>query len=151
MMKKILKPALIIVSILVFCCAWKVLSVVAQDNPPRGSVTPPMSQVNFTNFYQSAYSPQQKDEWCWAACCSMIFAFHGHPVSQRRIVEDAGLRSRTQSLVGQTSYAETCCLGQWRTARRGCDVIAPATTILRFRAPAGTRQLDGENPNLAIP
>lgn len=27
-------------------------------------------------------------EWCWATSISMIFAFHGHPVDQRRIVAE---------------------------------------------------------------
>jgi hypothetical protein len=27
-------------------------------------------------------------QWCWAACISMLFDYHGHPVSQRRIVAE---------------------------------------------------------------
>lgn len=30
---------------------------------------------------------QQCAEWCWAASASMIFAAHGHPTDQRRIVQ----------------------------------------------------------------
>jgi len=30
---------------------------------------------------------QQCAEWCWAACVEGVFAFHGYPVAQRRIVE----------------------------------------------------------------
>lgn len=36
--------------------------------------------------FQQAY--QQRSEWCWAASISMLFAFHGHKVSQQRIVEE---------------------------------------------------------------
>lgn len=30
---------------------------------------------------------QQSSQWCWAACISAIFAFHGYTVSQQRIVQ----------------------------------------------------------------
>lgn len=36
--------------------------------------------------FQQAY--QLQSEWCWAACISMLFEFHGHKVSQQRIVEE---------------------------------------------------------------
>lgn len=29
---------------------------------------------------------QQRSQWCWAACISIIFAYHGHEVSQDEIV-----------------------------------------------------------------
>ena len=32
---------------------------------------------------------QAMDQWCWAACISMVFAHHGRAVSQQRIVEAA--------------------------------------------------------------
>jgi len=35
---------------------------------------------------QQAY--QQQSEWCWAASISMLFEFHGHMVSQQRIVAE---------------------------------------------------------------
>jgi len=34
-------------------------------------------------------NPQYQSQWCWAACISMIFGYHGHAVSQARIVRDA--------------------------------------------------------------
>lgn len=43
-----------------------------------------ISQVDFTQFAQTAYMTQQQDEWCWAASISMLFSFYGHPVSQLR-------------------------------------------------------------------
>ncbi len=38
---------------------------------------------------QRASKPQNMTQWCWAACISMIFDYHGHPVSQARIVQQA--------------------------------------------------------------
>ncbi|MFN3725262.1 MAG: hypothetical protein ACK4SZ_03040 [Allosphingosinicella sp.] len=32
-------------------------------------------------------SRQEMQNWCWAACISSIFSWHGHPVAQHRIVE----------------------------------------------------------------
>ena len=52
---------------------------------PMGLCT---SQVDFSDFAQEAFQPQQMPEWCWAACISMIFDFYGHPVSQARIVSE---------------------------------------------------------------
>ena len=31
---------------------------------------------------------QNRDQWCWAASLSMIFAYYGHPTSQERIVKE---------------------------------------------------------------
>lgn len=31
---------------------------------------------------------QEMNQWCWAACISMIFRYYGHPVSQARIVKE---------------------------------------------------------------
>jgi ABC-type bacteriocin/lantibiotic exporter with double-glycine peptidase domain len=36
--------------------------------------------------FRQAY--QQMNEWCWAACISMVFAYYDHPVSQQRIVAE---------------------------------------------------------------
>jgi hypothetical protein len=43
-------------------------------------------EIDFEKFLTTSYEIQKRDEWCWAACISMIFAYHGHPVSQERIV-----------------------------------------------------------------
>jgi papain like cysteine protease AvrRpt2 len=37
---------------------------------------------------QAVSEYQHLNEWCWAACISMIFTFHEHPVSQERIVQE---------------------------------------------------------------
>jgi hypothetical protein len=31
---------------------------------------------------------QQQNEWCWAACISMVFAYYHHAVDQQRIVKE---------------------------------------------------------------
>ena len=46
------------------------------------------SQLDFEEFAQEAFQTQHMSEWCWAASISMIFSFHGHPVSQERIVKE---------------------------------------------------------------
>ena len=33
-------------------------------------------------------SRQEQSQWCWAACISMVFAYHKHPVAQTRIVKE---------------------------------------------------------------
>ncbi len=45
--------------------------------------------VDFTEFHQEAFDTQHRSQWCWAACISMVFAFHGHRVRQQRIVREA--------------------------------------------------------------
>lgn len=44
------------------------------------------ASVNLSQYFQSAAQVQQLDEWCWAACISMIFDYLGHPVTQAEIV-----------------------------------------------------------------
>ncbi|HVN94413.1 MAG TPA: papain-like cysteine protease family protein [Terracidiphilus sp.] len=41
-----------------------------------------ISSVTFKQAYQ------QQNEWCWAACISMVFDFYHHPVDQQRIVKE---------------------------------------------------------------
>jgi hypothetical protein len=43
------------------------------------------ASVNIPELFQ-AVTTQQCEEWCWAACISMIFDFYGHPMSQPNIV-----------------------------------------------------------------
>lgn len=46
------------------------------------------SQVNLSSPTSAHLSPQEQSQWCWAATISNVFAFHGHPVSQARIVSE---------------------------------------------------------------
>ena len=47
------------------------------------------AELAFDDFLQQAYDTQHAEQWCWAACIAMVFAFHGHPVRQERIVAEA--------------------------------------------------------------
>jgi hypothetical protein len=47
------------------------------------------AELAFDAFLQQAYDTQHAEQWCWAACVAMVFAFHGHPVRQERIVAEA--------------------------------------------------------------
>lgn len=38
---------------------------------------------------QATLQSQQQSQWCWAASIATLFAYHGHPVSQSRIVTEA--------------------------------------------------------------
>lgn len=42
-------------------------------------------EVSMTQLAQ-AIQTQQCEQWCWAACISMLFNFYGHPLSQAEIV-----------------------------------------------------------------
>jgi Papain-like cysteine protease AvrRpt2 len=57
--------------------------------PVEGSTEVCRAEIDFQDFLQHAYDPQRASQWCWAACISMVFAFHGHPIRQERIVEEA--------------------------------------------------------------
>lgn len=46
-----------------------------------------ISQVNFSQFAQTAFQTQQLTEWCWAASIAMVWAYYGHPVAQSEIVD----------------------------------------------------------------
>jgi len=46
------------------------------------------SEIPFSGFV-AKYEPQYQSQWCWAACISMVFSFHGRRVSQERIVREA--------------------------------------------------------------
>lgn len=56
------------------------------DNTPQGRLC--LAQVDFSEFAQEAYQPQQQSQWCWAASISMLYSYYKHPVSQARIVKD---------------------------------------------------------------
>lgn len=48
------------------------------------------AQVDLSNARQLAtLQSQQQSQWCWAASIATLFAYHGHPVSQSRVVTDA--------------------------------------------------------------
>jgi len=47
------------------------------------------AELAFDDFLHQAYDTQHAEQWCSAACIAMVFAFHGHPVRQERIVAEA--------------------------------------------------------------
>ena len=51
------------------------------------------AELAFDDFLQQAYDTQHAEQWCWAACIAMVFAFHGHSVRQERIVAEAFARA----------------------------------------------------------
>jgi hypothetical protein len=61
------------------------------------------AELAFDDFLQQAYDTQHAEQWCWAACIAMVFAFHGHPVRQERIVAEAygGIASGGRSIAAQ--------------------------------------------------
>ena len=64
---------------------WGAQSCYQPVNTPYGPIQRCTAGIDSMNF-QTAY--QQQSEWCWVACLSMIFRYHGHPVSQIRIVRE---------------------------------------------------------------
>jgi hypothetical protein len=49
---------------------------------------------------------QQQKFWCWAASISNIFAYHGHPVSQSRIVSEVYGDATNEAAFGSTISEE---------------------------------------------
>lgn len=58
-------------------------------DPIYGSREHCVASVNFNQFQESAYDPQNQSQWCWAASISMVFAYAGYHVDQARIVKEA--------------------------------------------------------------
>jgi hypothetical protein len=60
------------------------------DTPP-GPYTPPtrVCVSGLPSEMVHVTAVQEASQWCWAACISMVFGYHGHPVSQQRIVSEA--------------------------------------------------------------
>lgn len=53
---------------------------------PQPGVQRCVSEVDFARFTGS-FATQKMSQWCWAASISMIFDYHGHPLSQEKIVQ----------------------------------------------------------------
>ena len=63
-------------------CSAPVETETAMGMHPVEMCTAGVRSVTFKQAYQ------EKNEWCWAACISMVFDFYGHPVDQTRIVKE---------------------------------------------------------------
>ena len=54
----------------------------------RAEVLAPFAEARRRAFVPHAqFVPQQCNDWCWAASCSMIFGTLGHPTDQRKLVD----------------------------------------------------------------
>jgi hypothetical protein len=53
--------------------------------PPPHAIQQCTAGISSFSFHQ-AY--QERNEWCWAACISMVFGYYDHPVDQQRIVAE---------------------------------------------------------------
>ncbi len=80
-------------------------SPVLTQNP-----TAKTASVNIPQLYQ-AVMQQQCEEWCWAACISMIFDFYGHPLAQAEIVA--------------ATFGAVVCLPSSNTTTIGQDLDRP--------------------------
>lgn len=77
-----------------------------------GNMFPPLpslqtAQVSFQQLAQ-VVTQQQCEEWCWAACISMLFDFYGHPLTQAEIV--------------QATYGNVICLPAGSSTTIGRDL-----------------------------
>ena len=59
------------------------VSTMTPDGPqPVEVCTAGISSITFKQAFQ------QQNEWCWAACISMVFEYYHHAVDQQRIVKE---------------------------------------------------------------
>ena len=63
-------------------CEEPVSTMTPMGEQPIEVCTAGITSVTFKQAFQ------QQNEWCWAACISMVFEYYHHPVDQRRIVEE---------------------------------------------------------------
>ena len=83
-------------------------------------------QAGIDNRMRSVTASQWNSQWCWAACISAVFAFHGFVVDQRRIVEATygrivNLPAHGPAIAAATSRDWTTDDGQ--RFRASCDVL----------------------------
>lgn len=83
-------------------------------------------QAGIDNRMRSVSASQWNSQWCWAACISAVFAFHGFVVDQRRIVEATygrivNLPAHGPAIAAATSRDWTTDDG--RRFRAYCDVL----------------------------
>ena len=77
---------------------------------PTPMPTPTPMQTARVNIVQLAQAvrQQQCEQWCWAACISMIFNFYDHPLSQAEIVA--------------ATYGTVACLPSFGSTNVGRDL-----------------------------
>lgn len=79
------KISLIIVSLLLLFITTPHLSANHYvENTSLGRIQ--VASINLNKFLADDFVYQQKSQWCWAACISMLFDYYDHPLDQRKIV-----------------------------------------------------------------
>lgn len=63
-------------------CGTPVSTMTPMGPQPIEVCTAGISSITFKQAFQ------QQNEWCWAACISMVFAYYKHAVDQERIVKE---------------------------------------------------------------
>jgi Papain-like cysteine protease AvrRpt2 len=63
-------------------CGAPVSTMTSMGVQPIEVCTAGISSITFKQAFQ------QQNEWCWAACISMVFAYYHHAVDQQRIVKE---------------------------------------------------------------
>jgi hypothetical protein len=63
-------------------CGTPVQTMTPMGEQPIEVCTTGISSMTFKQAFQ------QRNEWCWAACISMVFEYYKHAVDQQRIVKE---------------------------------------------------------------
>ncbi len=63
-------------------CGTSVSTMTPEGPQPIEVCTAGISSITFKQAFQ------QQNEWCWAACISMVFEYYHHAVDQQRIVKE---------------------------------------------------------------
>ncbi len=63
-------------------CGTPVSAMTPMGPQPMEMCTAGISSITFKQAFQ------QQNEWCWAACISMVFEYYHHSVDQQRIVKE---------------------------------------------------------------
>lgn len=63
-------------------CGTPVSTMTPMGPQPVEVCTAGISSITFKQAFQ------QQNEWCWAACISMVFAYYHHAVDQQRVVKE---------------------------------------------------------------
>jgi hypothetical protein len=85
-----------------------------------------LCEVGIDSRVRGVSAQQRNSQWCWAACISGIFAYHGCAVSQRRIVAQTyghavNLPAHGPQIAAATSQEWETDDGNWFSAE--CEVL----------------------------
>jgi ABC-type bacteriocin/lantibiotic exporter with double-glycine peptidase domain len=82
---------------------------------------------------------QQNSQWCWAACIQMIFAYYGHDVSQKQIVQETW-----GGVVNMPASDQQILMDLNRTWSSGADIFS--TTASPVDAASASWELSNNAP-----